>query len=149
MSNYVFLIDQNKTPLNPVHPAQARKLLDCGKAAVFRHYPFTLILKRIIENPNVYPLTLKIDPGSKFTGIVLVTNQGNVIWGMELQHRGQQIKDALLHRRAIRRGRRNRNTRYRKARLQTANVQMAGLVPSLWHRILTTETLQQSASAKV
>lgn len=28
MSNYVFLIDQNKVPLNPVHPAQARKLLD-------------------------------------------------------------------------------------------------------------------------
>ncbi|MDJ0797721.1 MAG: RRXRR domain-containing protein [Calothrix sp. MO_167.B12] len=38
MSNYVFLIDQNKTPLNPIHPAQARKLLDSGKAAVFRRY---------------------------------------------------------------------------------------------------------------
>uniref|UniRef100_A0A0C1NM20 HNH endonuclease n=1 Tax=Tolypothrix bouteillei VB521301 TaxID=1479485 RepID=A0A0C1NM20_9CYAN len=140
MSNYVFLIDQNKTPLNPVHPAQARKLLDCGKAAVFRHYPFTLILKRIIENPNVYPLTLKIDPGSKFTGIVLVTNQGNVIWGMELQHRGQQIKDALLHRRAIRRGRRNRNTRYRKARFLNRKRPDGWLAPSLRHRILTTET---------
>jgi hypothetical protein len=82
MSNYVFLIDQNKIPLNPVHPASARKLLDSGKAAVFRRYPFTLILKRVIENPNVYPLTLKIDPGSKVTGMALVTNQGNVIWAM-------------------------------------------------------------------
>jgi RRXRR protein len=67
MSNYALLIDSNKTPLNPVHPAQARKLLDSLKAAVFRRYPFTLILKRVIDNPNVYPLTLKIDPGSKFT----------------------------------------------------------------------------------
>ncbi|BAZ22739.1 hypothetical protein NIES4073_36260 [Kalymmatonema gypsitolerans NIES-4073] len=140
MSNYVFLIDQNKTPLNPVHPAQARKLLDSGKAAVFRRYPFTLILKRIIENPNVYPLTLKIDPGSKFTGIVLVTNQGNVIWGMELQHRGQQIKDALEHRRAVRRGRRNRNTRYRKARFLNRKLNHGWLAPSLRHRVLTTET---------
>ena len=140
MSNHVFLIDSNKTPLNPVHPAQARKLLDSGKAAVFQCYPFTLILKRVIENPNVYPLTLKIDPGSKFTGIALVTNQGNVVWAMELQHRGQQIKDALLHRRAVRRARRNRNTRYRQARFLNRKRPDGWLAPSLRHRILTIET---------
>lgn len=140
MSNYVFLIDQNKTPLNPVHPSQARKLLDSGKAAVFRRYPFTLILKRVIENPNIYPLTLKIDPGSKFTGIALVTSRGDVIWGMELQHRGQQIKDALEHRRAVRRGRRNRNTRYRQARFLNRKRPDGWLPPSLRHRVLTTET---------
>ena len=27
MSNYVFLIDQNKTPLLPIHPAKAREFL--------------------------------------------------------------------------------------------------------------------------
>ncbi len=140
MSNHVFLIDSNKTPLNPVHPAQARKLLDSEKAAVFQCYPFTLILKRVIENPNVYPLTLKIDPGSKFTGIALVTNQGNVVWAMELQHRGQQIKDALLHRRAVRRGRRNRNTRYCQARFLNGKRPDGWLAPSLRHRILTIET---------
>jgi 5-methylcytosine-specific restriction endonuclease McrA len=140
MSNHVFLIDSNKTPLNPVHPAQARKLLDSEKAAVFQCYPFTLILKRVIENPNVYPLTLKIDPGSKFTGIALVTNQGNVVWAMELQHRGQQIKDALLHRRAVCRGRRNRNTRYRQARFLNRKRPDGWLAPSLRHRILTIET---------
>jgi len=140
MSNHVFLIDSNKTPLNPVHPAQARKLLDSEKAAVFQCYPFTLILKRVIENPNVYPLTLKIDPGSKFTGIALVTNQGNVVWAMELQHRGQQIKDALLHRRAVRRARRNRHTRYRQARFLNRKRPDGWVAPSLRHRILTIET---------
>ncbi len=140
MSNYVFLIDRNQTPLNPVHPKQARKLLDAGTAAVFRRYPFTLILKRVIDNPNVYPLTLKIDPGSKFTGIALVTNQGNVIWGMELQHRGQQIKNALLARKAVRRGRRNRNTRYRQARFLNRKRPNGWLAPSLKHRVLTTQT---------
>jgi len=140
MSNYVFLIDRNQTPLNPVHPSHARKLLNSGKAAVFRRYPFTLVLKRVIENPNVYPLTLKIDPGSKFTGIALVTNQGNVIWAMELQHRGQQIKDALEHRSSVRRGRRNRNTRYRIARFLNRQRPDGWLAPSLKHRVLTTET---------
>ncbi|TAH23345.1 MAG: HNH endonuclease, partial [Oscillatoriales cyanobacterium] len=50
MSNYVFLIDANKKPMNPVHPSHARKLLDSGKASVFRRYPFTLLLKRVVEN---------------------------------------------------------------------------------------------------
>lgn len=140
MSNYVFLIDSQKIPLNPVHPVQARKLLDSGKASVFRRYPFTLILKRVIENPNVYPLTLKIDPGSKFTGIALITNQGNVIWAMELQHRGQQIKNALLNRSAMRRGRRNRKTRYRQARFLNRKHPNGWLAPSLKHRVLTTTT---------
>ncbi|MEQ9622183.1 RNA-guided endonuclease IscB [Coleofasciculus chthonoplastes] len=140
MSNYAFLVDANKIPLNPIHPAQARKLLDSGKAAVFRHYPFTLILKRVVENPMIHPLTLKIDPGSKVTGISLVTDQDEVIWGMELEHRGELIKSALDSRRAVRRGRRNRNTRYRKARFLNRNRPQGWLAPSLMHRVITTET---------
>jgi hypothetical protein len=46
----------------------------------------------VVENIVTYPLTLKIDPGSKTTGISLVNNRDEVIWGMELEHRGQQIK---------------------------------------------------------
>ena len=59
---------------------------------------------------------------------------------MEVQHRGQQIKDALLHRRAVRRGRRNRNTRYRQARFLNRKRPDGWLAPSLRHRILTIET---------
>lgn len=140
MSNYALLIDAKLTPLNPVHPAKARKLLESGKAAVYRRYPFTLILKRVIDSPNVYPLMLKIDPGSKLTGIALVTNQQNVVWGMELQHRGQQIKNALEHRSRMRRRRRNRNTRYRSARFLNRFRPHGWLAPSLRHRVLTTTT---------
>jgi RRXRR protein len=73
MSNFVFLIDALHTPMNPIHPAQAKKLLNTGKAAVFRRYPFVLIMNRVVENLVTYPITLKIDPGSKFTGISLET----------------------------------------------------------------------------
>lgn len=51
MSNYVFVIDTNKTPCNPIHPAIARKLLNDNKAAIFRRYPFTIILKTISVEP--------------------------------------------------------------------------------------------------
>ena len=140
MSNYVFLIDANKTPMNPVHPSHARKLMKAGKAAVFRYYPFTLIMSRVVENIVAYPITLKIDPGSKTTGIALVNNRDEVIWGMELEHRGQQIKNALELRRQVRRGRRDRKTRYRKARFLNRRKPKGWLAPSLMHRVLTTDT---------
>ncbi|MEQ9550884.1 MAG: RNA-guided endonuclease IscB [Coleofasciculus sp. G3-WIS-01] len=140
MSNYVFIIDEKKTPMHPIHPAQARKLLDVGKAAVFRRYPFTLILKRVVENPVVHPLTLKIAPGSKITGISLVTDRDEVIWGMELEHRSLQIKLALDSRLRVRKGRRHRNTRYRKPRFLNRKRPQGWLAPSLMHRVLTTET---------
>jgi hypothetical protein len=59
---------------------------------------------------------------------------------MELQHRGQQIKNALLARKAVRRGRRNRNTRYRQARFLNRKRPNGWLAPSLKHRVLTTQT---------
>lgn len=139
MQNYVFLIDTNKQPLNPITPKQARRLLDKGKAAVFRRYPFTLILKSAIENPVINYLRLKIDPGSKFTGIGLLDGE-NVIWGAEIEHRGYQIKQALESRRSLRSFRRNRKTRYRKARFDNRKRDKGWLAPSLIHRVNTTET---------
>lgn len=137
--NKVFLIDTNFQPLNPITPQQARKLLEKGKAAVFRQFPFTLILKKPVENPLIYPLTLKIDPGAKHTGIAILS--GNiVIWGAIIEHRGFQIKDSLEKRRSIRTNRRNRNTRYRKPRFDNRKREEGWLPPSLMHRVQTTET---------
>jgi hypothetical protein len=49
----VFVVDTNKQPLNTVHPAEARLLLNRGKAAVLKRYPFTIILKVAINDPVV------------------------------------------------------------------------------------------------
>lgn len=65
MSNYVFVIDPNKQPQNPVHPAQARLLLNQGQAAVYRRYPFTIILKESKPESEIEQITLKIDPVQK------------------------------------------------------------------------------------
>ncbi|NEO79495.1 RNA-guided endonuclease IscB [Moorena sp. SIO4G3] len=139
MQNYVFVIDTNFQPLNPIPPKKARRLLDKGKAAVFRMYPFTIILKTSVMNPTISPCQLKIDPGSKVTGFALVQNN-QVIWGMELEHRGGLIKKKLESRRAVRRGRRNRHTRYRKPRFLNRKRPEGWLPPSLEHRILTIQT---------
>jgi len=94
----VLVLDKNKTPLMPCHPARARQLLTRGKAAVFCQYPFTILLKER-DGGDVQPIALKLDPGSKTTGIALVADfkRGKrVIWAGKLSHRGQQIRDKLL-----------------------------------------------------
>jgi 5-methylcytosine-specific restriction endonuclease McrA len=111
----VFVLDHNRQPLMPCHPARARALLKMGKAAVFRRYPFTIILNERIGG-DTQPTVLKIDPGSRITGMALMADfkRGKqVIWAAELSHRGQRIADALLKRRQLRSNRRNRKTRYR------------------------------------
>lgn len=140
----VFVVDSKKRPLDPVHPGWARKLLSSGQAAVFRQYPFTIILKREIVNPTVQPLRLKIDPGSKTTGVAIVNDaRGEVIWAAELTHRGQAIKQALDERRAVRRSRRQRKTRYRQPRFQNRRRPKGWLPPSLESRMTNVLTWTQ------
>lgn len=137
----VFVLDTLYRPVDPVHPGYARKLLTSGKAAVFRRYPFTIILKREGEQSVAQSLRLKLDPGSKTTGLAIVNDAtGEVVWGAELTHRGQAIKAALDSRRAIRRSRRKRKTRYRQSRFGNRRRKEGWLPPSLVSRIATIET---------
>ncbi len=136
----ILLLHTNKKPLDPIHPAKARQLLRNAKAAIYRKYPFTLILKvASLDVPE--PLRLKIDPGAKYTGITLVDDaSGEVAFAMELEHRGFKIREALKSRSAIRRGRRNRHTRYRQARFLNRTRPKGWLPPSLQSRIKNIET---------
>jgi 5-methylcytosine-specific restriction endonuclease McrA len=134
--SYVFVVDTNRKPLNPVHPGEARYLLKAGKAAVLKRYPFTLILKYAVDTQEIQPLRVKIDPGSRTTGIAVVNDAtGKVVFAAELSHRGQAIRDALLSRRGVRRGRRARHTRYRKPRFQNRTRPQGWLAPSLMSRV--------------
>ncbi len=138
MSNQIFVLDTNLNPLTPCKPSMARKLLNANKAAIFRQFPFTIILKKeVIANPE--PIEIKIDAGSKTTGLALVQGE-KVIFGAELTHRGQAIKNSMESRRSLRRGRRNRKTRYRQARFLNRIRIKGWLAPSLEHRVLTIMT---------
>ena len=133
--NYALVLDNNRKPLNPCTPGVARSLLKSRKAKVFRRFPFTIILDKAVgDKPS--SMQLKLDPGSKVTGIALLQGE-KVVFGAELIHRGQQIKDALESRRALRRGRRNRKTRYRQPRYLNRTRPDGWLAPSLQHRVET------------
>ncbi|HEV8194858.1 MAG TPA: RNA-guided endonuclease IscB [Ktedonobacterales bacterium] len=132
----VFVVDTEKRPLAPCHSARARRLLAEGKAAVWRRAPFTIILKRTVPAAQPLPLRIKVDPGSKVTGLAPVNDAtGRVAWAAELTHRAQRVHDALLARRAIRHGRRRRLAHYRPARFDKRRRPSGWLPPSLESRI--------------
>ncbi|GET38778.1 hypothetical protein MiSe_35370 [Microseira wollei NIES-4236] len=96
---------------------------------------FTIILNKTVDD-TPQSMQLKLDPGSKTTGIALLQGE-KVVWGAELTHRGQQIKNALEARSLLRRGRRNRKTRYRQPRFLNRTRKSGWLAPSLQHRVET------------
>ncbi len=137
----VAVIDQNRRPLAPTSAVRARLLLKEGKAAVFRRAPLAIILNRVVEEEQVPDLRLKLDPGSRKTGVAIVNQgSGQVVFAAEIEHRGEAIKQALAARRAIRCSRRSRKTRYRKARFLNRRRPEGWLPPSLKSRISNIET---------
>lgn len=143
----VFVVDTSHKPLAPVHPGRARLLLSQGKAAIWRRCPFTIILKIERQEPQAQPLRIKLDPGSRTTGIAIVNDaSGEVVFAAELTHRGHKIKESLDSRHAVRRARRHRKTRYRKPRFSNRRRAKGWLAPSLESRIANVLTWVQRLS---
>ncbi len=135
--NRILVLSEKKEPLMPCHPARARQLLSQGKASVWRRFPFTIVLTQP-TTANTQPLRLKVDPGSRTSGLAVVATykRGQVcVFAAELQHRGLAIKEALFKRRGVRRSRRYRHTRYRKPRFLHRRRQKGWLAPSLESRV--------------
>lgn len=153
----VFVLDRRKKPLMPCTEKRARLLLGRGRARVHRLAPFTIrLVDRTVEQSTLQPLRVKLDPGSKTTGIALVRESedvdadsgevkkaAHVVCLAELTHRGQFIRDALTQRRAFRRRRRGANLRYRAPRFDNRTKPEGWLAPSLQHRVDTTRTWVQ------
>lgn len=135
---YALVVSKTNKPLMPCHPARARELLKKGKAVVLRRYPFTIKLINRSEG-NVQSIDLKIDPGSKTTGIALITYTKlsglKVVLGINLIHRGHQISQLLTARAMSRRSRRQRKTRYRKARFLNRTKPKGWFPPSIKSRL--------------
>ncbi len=135
----------------PCSEKRARLLLERGRARVHRMVPFTIrLVDRRVEDSVLQPVRLKLDPGSKATGMALVREKETVdaatgevlrtltvMMLLELRHRGHAIRDALTSRRAFRRRRRG-NLRYRPARFDNRTKPAGWLAPSLQHRVDTT-----------
>jgi hypothetical protein len=84
----VFVLDKRKRPVMPCCKVRARLFLERGRAVVRRRHPFTIRLK---DRVDVEPVRVKLDPGSRTTGIAIVADEdGNkpakVLCLFELAH---------------------------------------------------------------
>lgn len=135
----VFVLDKHKKTLMPCSEKRARKLLQRGRAVIHRMAPFTIRLKdRLAEESRIQPLRLKIRPGAKETGMAVLredtADKSEVVILLEIRHK-PGIKAKLDSRRALRRSRRNRKTRYRKPRFLNRKRKTGWLPPSLEARV--------------
>ena len=130
----VFVLDKSKKPLNMISHAKARILLKNRLAVVHKICPFTIRLKdnSCVGRNKAY--TVKIDPGSRTTGVAITDNNNSVVMLAEIEHRGHLIKKDLDSRRVVRRKRRSRKTRYRPARFLNRTKPEGWLTPSVKSR---------------
>ena len=145
-TNHVLVLSKNKKPLMPCNPARAKELLGKGKAVVHRLFRFVIRLTKRTKG-ETQPLILKKDPGSKTTGITIVTTRGKILFAAELNHRGLYISELLTSRRQARRGRRYRHNWHRQPKFpkgRSKNYETSRpkgwLPPSLMHRVYTVIT---------
>ena len=120
----VILLDKHKKPAGFTTEAHLRRLTEKHHAFIYRKYPCVAILtKRDVRDfKNTRSFRIKIDPGAKHTGIAVVCNETDeVMFFIQIEHRGEQVKSKLDTRRAVRRKRRNRETGYRRCKYRTGS----------------------------
>lgn len=111
----VYVLNKNGQPLMPTNRhGKVRHLLKDGKAKVVKRCPFTI--KLLYESTNyTQNLTLGVDTGSGTIGTAISDDSGNISYMSKVIVRND-ITDKIAQRSKYRRNRRNRKTRYRKAR---------------------------------
>lgn len=110
----VYVLDIDGQPLMPTaRHGKVRRLLNSHLAKVVKRCPFTIQLL-YQSTKETQPVSLGVDAGSKHIGLAATTEK-NVVYQEELAPRNDVVK-LLSARRALRRSRRNRKTRYRKSR---------------------------------
>ena len=131
----VYVINIDGQPLMPTNRyGKVRHLLKDGKAKVINRCPFTIQL--VYRSTNyTQPINLGIDAGSKHIGIS-ATTKDRVLFESDVELRND-IVDLLSTRREQRRTRRNRKTRYRKARFDNRKRNDGWLAPSVRQKVQT------------
>lgn len=128
----VYVLNKHGKPLMPCKPSKARKLLKQNKAKVVSREPFTI---QLLYGSSGYKqdITLGVDAGSKMIGLSATTDKQE-LFAAEVELRNDIVK-LLSERRELRRSRRNRKTRYRKARFLNRKKPKDWLPPSVENKI--------------
>jgi len=129
----VYVLGKDGQPLMPTdRHGKVRRLLKSNKAKVVRKCPFTIQL--LYESTNyTQEITLGVDSGSKHIGIS-ATTKNKVLFEADVELRND-IVDNISTRRQFRRTRRNKKTRYRKARFDNRKRKDGWLAPSVQQKV--------------
>lgn len=131
---YVMVLNMRGQPLMPTSPAKARTLLKSKKAKVVCRCPFVIQLM-YVAGENKQPIELALDTGYKHVGFSATTDKRELICGEVVLR--TDIPDKLNEKAMYRKGRRNRNTRYREARFDNRGIPKGWLPPSIQHKLDT------------
>ena len=138
----VYVLDKNGQPLMPTdRHRKIRLMLQSGQAKVIKRCPFTIQLTYNTGH-QAQEISLGIDAGSKHIG-VSATTKTRVLYEADVELRND-IVDLLSSRRELRRGRRNRKTRYRPARFDNRRREDGWLAPSIRQKIGTHLTVVEN-----
>ena len=138
----VYVLDKNGQPLMPTdRHRKVRLMLQSGQAKVIKRCPFTIQLN-YDSGHQTQEISLGIDAGSKHIG-VSATTKIKVLYEADVELRND-IVDLLSSRRELRRGRRNRKTRYRQAKFYNRRRGNGWLAPSIRQKIGTHLTVVEN-----
>ena len=126
----VFVIADNGTRLMPTSRYRARKLLNAGKAVIYKYQPFTIRLSQASQR-NTQPIELCIDTGSEHIGISVKSEKHEYIHAQYDNLPDEKMRHASQ--RLYRRTRRNR-LRYRKPRFNNRAKPEEWIAPSIEHK---------------
>lgn len=133
----VYVLNEKGQPLMPTNRhGKVRHLLKEGKAKVIKRCPFTIQLLYSSTN-YMQSITLGVDAGSKHIGLS-ATTETKELYASNIELRNDIVK-LLSVRRQNRKTRRNRKTRYRKARFNNriSTKKQGWLAPSIRQKIET------------
>ena len=129
----VYVLSKEGKPLMPTkRHGKVRHLLNQGKAKIVKKTPFTI---QLLYKTGSYtqPVSLGVDAGTGHIGMSATTEK-EVLFEAEVVLR-TDIVDLLSTRRANRRSRRNRKTRYRKPRFNNRKRKEDWLPPSIQNKV--------------
>ena len=131
----VYIISKSGKPLMPTkNHAKVRVLLKQKNARIVKHIPFTIQLN-YDTTEYIQEITLGVDAGSKTIGLSATTKK-DVLFEANVQLRND-ITKLISARVELRRSRRNRKTRYRKARFNNRRRKEGWIAPSIRQKINT------------
>ena len=129
----IYVLNSKGVPLMPTsRHGKVRHLLRDKKAIIVRYHPFTIQLTKEKSN-EVQEVSLGVDTGYENIGLS-VTTKDKVLFELKAILR-TDIVNNISSKRQIRRTRRNRKTRYRKARFNNRKRIKGWLPPSVKTRL--------------